>query len=93
MQPVTGITLCLIPLLYIATIAVLIVPGFDIQIKSVVVGAIFGSLLTAITGHWLNDVAKRTAEARLPDPVPSQQINVTQSPPASGDINVTSVKP
>lgn len=55
------ITLALLPLAYIVAIAVLFFPGFDSQLKGVVVGAIMGAAcLGAVTGHWLNDVAKRT---------------------------------
>lgn len=78
LQPITGITLALIPLAYIVVIAVLFFPGFDSQIKGVVVGAIMGAAcLGAVSGHWLNDVAKRP-------PPDGQQVTAT-----GGTVSVT----
>ena len=66
--PVTGITLCLLPLVYMAVYAVLFTDGYSEQLRTVVVTAVVSGLLGVVGGYWLDSSAK---EAKQTDPPPA----------------------
>lgn len=66
LAPVTGVTLALVPLIYLVVIAVLFLPGYSEQLRTVVVTAVLSGLLGAIYGYWLDSSAKE-AKKESPD--------------------------
>ncbi len=66
LDKVTGVTLALIPLVYLVVIAVLFLPGYSEQLRTVVVTAVLSGLLGAIYGYWLDSSAKE-AKKDSPD--------------------------
>lgn len=57
-SPALIVTGVLVPLVYIALYAVLFVPGYSDEIKAMVLGAVFGGLLTGgITAFWFGTSA------------------------------------
>lgn len=73
---VTGITLVLVPLIYMVVYAVLFTPNYSEQIKTVVITAIMGALLMGILGYWL-DTSAREARKDEPPHAPSSTTTTT----------------
>jgi muramidase (phage lysozyme) len=65
-SPAFLVTLLLVPLVYIALYAVLFREGFTPEIKAMVLGAIFGGLLTGgITAYWFGTSASSARKTEL----------------------------
>ena len=59
LSPALWVTLALLPLVYMALYAVLYKGGFSDDIRAMVLGAIFGGLLTGgITAFWFGNIGR-----------------------------------
>ena len=66
MSPALWVTFALLPLVYIALYAVLFRAGFSDDIRAMVLGAIFGGLLTGgVTAYWFGTSASSHRKTEL----------------------------
>lgn len=66
MSPALWVTFALLPLVYIALYAVLFRDGFSDDIRAMVLGAIFGGLLTGgVTAYWFGTSASSHRKTEL----------------------------
>lgn len=73
MIPAFWVTVMLMPLIYMATWAVLFREGFSTEIRAMALGAIFGSLLTGgIVGFWFV-ASDPNGRRRATDPPPPDE--------------------